>query len=169
MDLIIYTDFLNPKQRYDSIINDFMQSKFVDSVKIIGMPITEPSLNIQIDTEAVRRNKISLDTLNKHIEDIVGNELKSLDELLNHFVINKSGHKIPLRTLAKAYHKAEYYKPKIFLPKPDSFHYQNTRAIKMELYTSKKDKKDLIELIMTVIPDNSNNFNTEQWKFEIIE
>ena len=169
VDLIIYTEFFNPQETYDSLTNDFMESGLVDSVKIIGMPIELPTLDIQIDTMAVRRYEISFDTLNNCIENIKNNGVKVSNGLLNHPLVNESGQRIPLSAVSKVYYQLEYYKPQIFMPEPVVFYYKNAHAVKVELYSIKKHEKNLIELIMNRVPDYSGNFISGQWEFEVLK
>lgn len=167
VDLIFYTYFTNPKETYDSLITDFTRSGLVDSIKIIGRPITVPSLDIQIDTAAAHRYGILLETLKEKIDML--HQLASPDELSEQFVINKSGQKIPVPAFLEVYIKPEQYKPKIFIPKPEVYHYKDQRAVKMEIYCKRKNEKKLIEFIQSRVPDYSGEFVDEAWRFEFIQ
>lgn len=169
VDLIIYTGFSNPKDTYNSLLERFMQSGLVDSIKIIGMPIEELFMDVQTDTTAVRRYEVSLDTLNNQIELTQNIELKTVDEdSLNDLTVIESGQEVQIDAIAQFNLKPAYYKPGIFVPKPEVFYYKNRKAVKMELYCIKKHEKEVIKLIENKIRDYSATFMNNRWEYEIV-
>ncbi len=160
--LIFYMDFVNPQKTYDSLVNDYMLSGLTDSIKIIGCPIMVSSLDIQIDTQAVKEYGISFETLKDKVGSI--NKLKTFYELSEQYVINESGQKIPFGAFSKIYVKPEYYKPGIFIPEPEVYYFNNRRAVKMELYCKRKNEKELIESIKSRIPDYSDKYVNTEWQ-----
>jgi hypothetical protein len=165
VNLIVYTYFVNPQATYDSICKDFTQSGLVDSLKIIGRPILVPAIVFKIDTLRVKMCGISMAELQGKIKRI--DKLKPLKELEKQLVIaDASGRQIRFETFTSICFQAEYYRPEIYLPKPESFKYHGIIAVKIEFYCKNANKKKLVELIKSNIHRYSD---FEIVKFEIIQ
>ncbi|TSE06345.1 MULTISPECIES: hypothetical protein [Aquimarina] len=168
MDIIIYTDFLNPQQTYDQIRNNMMQTGLIDSLKIIGRPITVSSLDIQIDSVAVQQLEISVEDLENKIEAIYTSKISPSD-VMHQSINNNSGKKIPISAFSKIMIKPINYEPKIFIPLPEVYYHEDKKAVKIECYHKKKNRKKLLEFIQKTMPKYADEFSLLKIDFEIIQ
>ncbi len=167
VNIIIYTNFINPKKTYEALNNEFLKSNLIDSLKVIGLPIFVGSYEILLDTVAIEQHNISLENLEVRLQKL--RDSISGNVLSKQVITNESGKQIPLSAFAKIHLKSGYYKPEQFVPEPKVFYYQDKRAVKLELYCSKKNKKQLIEFIKNILPEYSKDFIEPQWQFEIVK
>lgn len=168
VDAIVYTDFTHPKETYDSLRMDFLQSNLVDSIKIIGYPIQEQVIDIQLDTARALQLGLSLEAIKDTLE-IARSKLDT--EVLKGSITfrNNLGQEIPLSAFSKIMLVLEYYEPNVYIPSPEIFFFEDKRAIKMVFYCKKRDQKKLIELISSKLYDYSHNFIHSEWKFEVVK
>lgn len=169
LSLIIYTDFINPKSTYDSLRKDIMLTGLADSLAIIGMPIMVPTIDIKIDSIKATQLGISPNDIYNKINESTS-EINSLIEIQNMYIKNKSDQMIPIANIVSLYSSLDYYMPEIFKPSPDTFCYLGIRAVKIELYCQKKNKKKLGEYIRDHIDDYADGFNYIYYKikYEIV-
>ncbi len=144
VSVIIYSDFFYPQKNYDSLITDFLESNMIDSVKAVGAPIKKHRWIFQIDSLVAFQYGLEIEELDKKIASIRG---KSIEEIHRATLVNKSGQTIPLSAVSRVYGKSYYYRPKVYLPEPSSFKYKDRKAVKIQLYTRKGNKKKLREFI----------------------
>ncbi len=162
LEIIIYNKFVDPQKEFDALIEDFMATRLVDSLKILGRPIKTPSIKFEIDTLRATQLGISLNLAEENLKNIY--QLKNTDEILNQSIVNESGQKIPISLFCKIYMKWEYYKPKIFIPNPEIYNYKDRSVVKIEFYLKNNNKKRLIEFINSYIHSGPIN----KWEIEII-
>lgn len=167
INIVVYGNILNPQTTYDSIANSIKSSGLVDSVKIIGNPIRKPSLVFEIDTPAISRHHISYGAFDKKIKSLSSESAPN--ELRRASIINKFGQKIPLSEVSKIYSKWEYYLPQIFKPTPDPFYFRKRKAVKIELYGAKRNKKVITEFMTEKMTGLSGRSMPKLWEFEIVQ
>jgi hypothetical protein len=158
LNLIIYTDFINPKSTYDSLRKDIMLTGLADSITITGMPIMVPAIYIQIDTTKANLLGIAPDDIYDKIEKS-DKDNNFINELQKMYIKNKSGQMIPIANIISIHYSLDYYMPEVFKPSPDTFCYQGIRAVKVELYCQKRNEKKLGEYIKGHIDDYADGFN----------
>lgn len=167
LDLILYDDFSNPKDTYDSLRIDLMELGLVDSLKIIGRPIRENVIEIRLDTLRLLTLDFSLEVVEDEIIKI-DNYKKNLN-IADYTIANKSGREIPISEFSQMYIESNYYKPEIFITEPAVFFYNNSKVVKIELYCKKRNEKELTKFIMSTIPNYSYDFSNRDWRFEIVK
>ena len=166
VNIIVHGNILNPQTTYDSIKTIIKSSGLVDSLKFIGHPIRKLLLVFKIDTLAINRHNISYEAFHEKAKSL--SYKSSSNELRRASIINKFGQKIPLNEVSRVYLKWEYYLPQIYKPKPDSFYFRSRKAVKIELYGDKKDKKKILELMEKNLSELSGHSMPKLWEFEII-
>ncbi|MEM6813789.1 MAG: hypothetical protein AAF600_05275 [Bacteroidota bacterium] len=166
VNVIVYNNFFYSQKNYDSITAEFLKSDLVDSLKIVGRPIKKSYLTFQIDTLAVTRYGVAMEVLDKKIDSIRG---KSIEEVQQARVSNKSGQRIPLSAISKIYASWDYYRPDIYLPEPSSFEYQDRKAIKIKLYTKKRNTRKLRAFASKKVMEFLNTARASHYEFEILK
>ncbi|SEL99736.1 hypothetical protein SAMN04487910_3852 [Aquimarina amphilecti] len=159
LEIIVSNKFLNPQKEYDVLIDDFTATDLIDSLKIIGRPIKIPSLQYKIDTLRAVKLGIQLNVLEENFKKI--NQLKNIDDILRQNIINESGQKIPISSICKIYKTFEYYKPNVFIPKPEIYNYKNDTVVKIEFYLKNGNRKKLIKF--------SKKYLNNKWNIEILD
>ncbi|MBN1181084.1 MAG: hypothetical protein JXB49_02275 [Bacteroidales bacterium] len=158
---------MNPQKTYDSLRNDFTNSGLIDSLKIIGRPITVSSIHFHIDTSIIKKYNVSIGNVKEQIA--VMDKSTTLNELMDQFIINDSGQKVPIHTFIEFKLMSEYYEPEIYVPNPEVYYYHDKKAVKIELYCKKENEKKLIEFVSRNISDYSHRYNNEYWSWEVVK
>lgn len=139
LKLVIYDDFVDPLETYETLIEKFNGTNLVDSIRIIGLPIYEPVLKFKIDSQVVELYDILYTT----IEQALSKNYSSETELMNYMVINKSGNEIPLSAIGTLNATKENYKPDIFIPRPETYTHNGVKCVRIEFFCKKKDRQML--------------------------
>jgi hypothetical protein len=146
INLYIYTDFINPLKTYIALKEDLVNTNYLDSLKVIGRPLFEQELVIQLDTPRVMSYGFDFDTLNANIADKIGT-IKNVVDIENIRLKNKSGFYMLLGQIAELKMAQGYFEPEIFLPQPEVYYHNGRSAVKLELYYKHGTKKKLIAYI----------------------
>lgn len=153
MALIVYTHPVNPKATFDSLRLDIMQTTWVDSIDIIGRPLTESKLLIEFDSLKGQRYGIHKTDFNKQLkEKLPLDDLKRADRLLNSKFKVGGGREVPLSALAEVRSTWDFYLPHIYIPEPKTFTYDEKEAVKVILYGGMKNEQKLREFINKRMP-----------------
>ncbi len=165
VNVIVYSDFFYSQKNYDSITTEFLKSDLVDNLQIVGRPIKKSYLTFQIDTMAITRYDLAIEAVDKKIDSI---REKSIEEISQAWVTSKSGQRIPLSVISKVYATWNYYRPDIYLPEPSSFKYQDRKAIKIKLYTKKRNTRKLRAFASKKVMEFLNTAKASYDEFEIL-
>jgi hypothetical protein len=145
VNLIIYSDFAEPKKVYTSLIDEISELKLTDSIKVIGRPLMENTIDIQIDTAKAMEFGLTVAEVREKIS--VSNKFDIIDELIYMSITTNLGSKIPLSAIASYHLSCNYYKPHIFVLTPENYYLKGKKAVKIEFYCMNGKKKELIEFI----------------------
>ncbi|MBW1294999.1 hypothetical protein [Aquimarina litoralis] len=162
LELIVRNEFLDPPKAYDMLIEDFVKTGLIDSLKIIGRPISIPKLEFEIDTLRIHQMGISMSLIQENLKKI--DPSKGIDEIIHQYITTESGQEIPLSAVCKAYLKAGYYKPEIFASIPETYYYKDEKVVKIVFYPKKDNTKRLIEFTNEYFNMGAN----KKWDIEII-
>ncbi len=165
VNLIVYTDFVNPKSTYDSLVKDINQLELVDSIKIIGRPLSVSAIEIQIDTLRANKYGVSIEEI-KNKTGIVNENRSQLSELMNSYILAKTGESIPVSAVATYYFVMKNYKPQIFIPRTEGYKHKDRRAVKVELYCKRNKEYEAIKFLTDSISNYSDVFG---WEYQRIE
>lgn len=165
VNVIVYNNFFYSQKNYDSITAEFLKSDLVDSLHFVGLPIKKSLFAFQIDTMAITRYGIAMEVLDKKIDSI---REKSIEEISQAWVASKSGQRVPLSVISKVYATWDYYRPDIYLPEPSSFKYQDRKAIKIKLYTKKRNTRKLRAFASKKVMEFLNTAKASYDEFEIL-
>ncbi len=170
VNLVIYSNFADPKEAYDSLRNDFTQSGIIDHLRIIGSPIIEPFIDMKIDTFRVNHYGIPyeemMDTLTK-----AANNSDNIDEILRSSVKTQTGETVPVSAFVTFEMTKGYYEPGIFIPEPEIFYYKGREAVNIQLFTTKKNQKAMIKYIRKNMDNYAvkSYFHMQKPEYEIVK
>lgn len=167
VNLIIYDDFINPKTSYDLIVDDFLNSGLIDSIKVEGRPIFTNSINFKIDTTLVSRYGIEIVKLDTFLNKIKKNV--PLENIQHQLFNLKDGAKIPISAVCEIYLESVPHRPEIFLTKTDCYKFNNECVVKVVLYCNNRNKNKTVKFIQNNMHKYTDGFTTELWRYEIIK
>jgi hypothetical protein len=168
VNIIVYEDFADPKKTYDSLVQDFNESELVDSIKIIGRPVSVPVVKFKFDTLRVERYGVDFKEIDSLVKTL-SHKSFDIDKLNNMLVDGYDGVKIPISAISDIILEQEHYRPEIFLPTPECFKFKNECVVKVELFCKRKNMRKLINFIQENIPKYTTGFTNENWRYEIVK
>jgi hypothetical protein len=143
--LIVYSDFMNPKVVYDSLVNEVSRLDLTDSIKIIGRPIMDEVPEILINSRFLKKFGIAEDEVRGKFDSV--SKYKNIEDILKIRILDRPKNWVTFGDVASLRLKPVYYKPEIFIPNPETFYFEGRRAIKVEFYCKPMKAKKLVEYI----------------------
>jgi hypothetical protein len=98
VNIIVYEDFADQKKTYDSLVQDFNESELVDSIKIIGRPVSVPVVKFKFDTLRVERYGVDFKEIDSLVKTL-SHKSFDIDKLNNMLVDGYDGVKIPISAI----------------------------------------------------------------------
>jgi hypothetical protein len=143
--LIVYSDFMNPKVVYDSLVNEVSGMDLTDSIKIIGRPIMDEVPEILIDSRLLKRFGLTEEEVRGKFDSV--SKFKNIADIMKIRILDGPKNWVTFGDVASLRLKPVYYKSEIFVPFPESFEFNGRKAVKVEFYCKPMKAKKLVEFI----------------------
>jgi hypothetical protein len=144
IDFVLFDTFLNPEDSLEDIRLSLINSSPADSVFVIGFPLFRNVIEIIPDT--LKCKELGIEIAKLDLENSV-HYAQETDDILNFAVENNVGQLIYLSNFAKIAYKSKAINTYIYKQKPEIFKHDERLAVKFEIFTINKNKKELIQFI----------------------
>ncbi|QCE40687.1 hypothetical protein [Psychroserpens sp. NJDZ02] len=132
-----------PNYNYVSLTNNLLNTNLIDSLKVIGRPLTKKAVKFEVDTLRVNKLNVSLTKLSDKIKKYDLNK----DRFEDMSIENQDGQEVPLGAILTLTRFIDYDKPKIFIPEPRYFLHKGEGAVKFEIFYKKNVEVELHKII----------------------